>query len=140
MTQRILGLVTLYLKPSTPVAGYSGSSFVKTNRLFPALFLTAFVLGTTTACGSWWLPRAHKIEIQQGNLLPLETVEQVVEGMSRNEVVSLLGEPVTSNYFNSEQWDYIFSINRSGDDPEAKTLTLKFENDRVTSIEKDGFS
>ena len=55
-------------------------------------------------------------------------------------MVSLLGEPVTSNYFNSEQWDYIFSINRSGDDPEAKTLTLKFENDRVTSIEKDGFS
>lgn len=113
---------------------------MKTNRLFPALFLTAFVLGTTTACGSWWLPRAHKIEIQQGNLLPLEAVEQVVEGMSRNEVVSLLGEPVASNYFNSEQWDYIFSINSSGDDPEAKTLILKFENDRVTSIEKNGFS
>ena len=109
-------------------------------RLLPTLLLSAVILSTTTACGSWWLPRAHKIEIQQGNLLPIESVERVVEGMSRSQVISILGEPVASNYFNRQQWDYIYSINRSGDAPAAKTLTLRFENDLVVSIEKDGIT
>ena len=125
---------------STPVSGLRGSCLVIASRLFPTLLLSALILGTTTACGSWWLPRAHKIEIQQGNLLPIEAVEKVMEGMSRNEVESLLGKPVASNYFDRQQWDYIYSINSSGDAPQSKTLTLKFENDRVVSIEKNGLS
>ncbi len=102
--------------------------------------LAAFTLVTTTGCGAWWLPRAHKIEIQQGNLLPPETVAKIAEGMSKNEVVSLLGEPVVTNMFDRQRWDYIYSLNRSGDTPEAKRLTLIFENDRIVSIEKDGLS
>lgn len=106
--------------------------------LLPAL-LGAFIL-TAAGCGSWWLPRPHKIDIQQGNLLPPASVAQIVEGMSKSEVISLLGEPVVSNYFNRQRWDYIYSKNLSGDAPKTKRLTLMFENDRIISIEKDGLS
>lgn len=102
--------------------------------------LGIFTLATTTGCGSWWLPKAHKIEIQQGNLLPEAVVTKIVEGMSKNEVKSLLGEPVATNAFDSQRWDYIYSLNRSGETPEAKTLTLFFENNQVVSIQKNGLS
>ncbi len=106
------------------------------------LLLTALFAGqiTLSGCGAWWLPRAHKIEIQQGNVLPDEAVARIVEGMSKNEVIGVLGEPVISNPGNGTRWDYIYSVNRSGDAPNAKRVTLMFENDRVISIEKDGFS
>ena len=105
--------------------------------LISALFASQIAL---SGCGAWWLPRAHKIEIQQGNMLPDEAVAQIVEGMSRKEVIGVLGEPVIFNPKNGTRWDYIYSVNRSGDSPNARRLTLLFENDRVISIEKDGFS
>ena len=100
------------------------------------LFLSQLSL---SGCGAWWLPRAHKIEIQQGNVLPDEAVASIVEGMTRREVVNILGEPVVFNPKNGVRWDYIYSINSSGDSPDAKRLTIMFENDRVVNIEKDGF-
>ena len=115
---------------------------MRTNSLTKTLLIAFLFTGqaTLTGCGAWWLPRAHKIEIQQGNVLPDDAVARIVEGMSRNEVIGVLGEPVISNPNSSTRWDYIYSVNRSGDTPNAKRLTLTFENDRVVAIEKDGFS
>lgn len=108
-------------------------------RLLLSALLGAFIV-TIAGCGSWWLPRPHKIDIQQGNLLPPASVVKIVEGMSKSEVVAVLGEPVASNFLNRQRWDYIYSQNPSGDTPKTKRLTLIFENDRVVAIEKDGLS
>lgn len=108
-------------------------------RILLSALLGASML-TTTACGSWWLPRPHKIEIQQGNLLPAAAVARITEGMTKSEVIAVLGEPVTTNHFNTQQWDYIYSLSRSGDNPEAKWLTLVFDSDRVVSIDEEGVS
>ncbi len=90
-------------------------------------------------CGSWWLPRAHKIDIQQGNVLPDDAIADVTEGLSRSEVIGLLGSPVANNRNNPNRWDYIYSRNKAGDKPDAKRLTLYFDSDRIVRIEKDGF-
>jgi outer membrane protein assembly factor BamE len=92
-----------------------------------------------SACGSWWLPRAHKIEIQQGNILPDEVVTGITEGMTRTEVVNLLGSPVSESSRTAPRWDYIYSRGKSGNKPAVKRLTLFFENDRIVQIQKDGF-
>ncbi len=106
----------------------------------PQILLIALIpaMASLTACGSWWLPRPHKISIQQGNLLSTEKIEQVKVGMSRGEVVALLGRPITTNQLNKNRWNYIFSLNRSGDKPEVKRLSLDFENDVVAELETDG--
>ena len=100
--------------------------------LIPALF-------SLTACGAWWLPRPHKIDIQQGNLISEELIDQVKVGMSREQVIGLLGRPLTTNQLNPNRWDYIFSINRSGETPEVKRLSLEFDNEVVANLETDGF-
>lgn len=91
------------------------------------------------ACGSWWLPRAHKIDIQQGNILPEEAVTSVTTGMSRLEVENLLGQPVADTGGSPDRWDYIYSINKAGDRPDARRLTVFFDGDRVVNIDKEGF-
>ena len=92
-----------------------------------------------SGCGSWWLPRAHKIDIQQGNVLPDDAVSSIAEGMSPAEVVGLLGRPLTDSSNNPDRWDYIYSLNKSGDKPDAKRITLLFEGGRVSQIVRDGF-
>lgn len=71
--------------------------------------------------------------------MPDADVAKITEGMSRNEVSKVLGGPVINNANNTNRWDYIYTLNRSGDSPNVKRLTLLFENDRVATIEKDGF-
>jgi len=106
-------------------------------RTLPLIILLP-VFTVLSACGSWWLPRPHKIDIQQGNLLSTETVSQIEVGMSKTQVRSLLGASITSNQINPDRWEYIYSINRSGEKPEVQRLSLEFQNDKVASLERDG--
>ncbi len=105
------------------------------------LLLIALIPALTalSACGTWWLPRPHKIDIQQGNLLSSDTISQIKIGMSKGEVIGLLGTPLTSNQINPDRWEYIFSLNRSGEEPNVKRLSLQFQDDVVANLEKDGF-
>lgn len=110
---------------------------MKTRHLLLIALIPAFTI--LSACGTWWLPRPHKIDIQQGNLLSSDNISQIKIGMSKGEVIGLLGTPLTSNQINPDRWEYIYSINRSGEDPEVKRLSLEFQGEVVADLEKDGF-
>jgi len=110
---------------------------MKANKLLLIVLIPLFT--AVSGCGTWWLPRPHKIDIQQGNLLSLESVSQVTVGMNKTQVASLLGRPLTTNRINPELWEYIYSINRSGEKPEVKRLSVTFQNDQVANLERDGF-
>ena len=59
--------------------------------------------------------------------------------MSKNEVATLLGRPITTNQINPDRWEYIFSFNLSGKKPDnVQRLSIQFENDRVVSLDSDG--
>ena len=73
-------------------------------------------ISSLTACGGdpFWLPRAHKITIQQGNLLSESQIGQVTVGMPRADVRSLLGAPVTNTTFHDARWDYYYTSTPAG--------------------------
>jgi len=86
-----------------------------------------------SGCGDpFWLPRAHKIEVQQGNILTAEIVESIEAGMSREEVATLVGVPITVSSFHSNRWDYPFTRGPAGTTIAAKRFSIFFENDIVT--------
>ena len=107
------------------------------NTLATTLVLAGFL--TLSGCGSWWLPRPHRIDIQQGNILSTEDVGQISAGMSKIEVINLIGKPITTSVFDDERWDYIYSPNRSGGTPNSKRFTVFFQNDVVFRVENDGY-
>ncbi len=93
---------------------------------------------TVSACGGdpAWLPRAHKITIQQGNLLSESQVDRLSVGMARSDVRSLLGAPVANTSFHEQRWDYFYTSTPAGQPTQAKRLSLYFENELLGKVDR----
>jgi outer membrane protein assembly factor BamE len=91
--------------------------------LVPALLLAACV---------------YRIDIQQGNLLDEDAIDQVEVGMSRSAVQFLLGTPMVADAFHRERWDYPYYLRRGRSrDIDRRWLVVYFEGDEVVALERD---
>jgi outer membrane protein assembly factor BamE len=96
--------------------------------LFAAL-LAASLLG---AGGCVYRPN-----IQQGNLLKTEDVDQVTVGMTRSQVRYLLGTPMVADPFQPDRWDYIYTLHRGRESKfDRSYFVVHFEGDKVARIDK----
>jgi outer membrane protein assembly factor BamE len=77
----------------------------------------------------------YRLNIQQGNLLERETIEQVEVGMTRSQVQFLLGTPTVSDSFHEDRWDYpyYFRLGRSSDIA-RRWFVVYFDGDRVERV------
>lgn len=78
------------------------------------------------------LPGVHKITIQQGNVITQEMIDKLKPGMSRTQVAFIMGEPVMRNTFNSDRWDYVYSIDAPRYKQEPMRVSLYFTNDLLS--------
>ena len=80
----------------------------------------------------------YRIDIQQGNLLDDEDIDQVEVGMTRSQVQFLLGTPMIADSFHRDRWDYAYYLRR-GRSPDVvqRWVVVHFDNDRVARIERD---
>lgn len=81
---------------------------------------------------------AHKIDIQQGNVVSEEQLSMVQPGMERHQVRQILGTPMLTDPFHPERWDYFFSMKAGREVKERYRATLFFSNDRLIRIERVG--
>lgn len=79
----------------------------------------------------------YRMDVQQGNLLDADQVEQVEIGMTHSQVRFLLGTPMVIDSFDPSRWDYIYSLRRGYSRKiEKRHLIVWFEGDAVTRIEE----
>lgn len=84
----------------------------------------------TTGC-------VYRMDIQQGNLLDAEQVDQVEVGMTRSQVRFLLGTPMVIDIFSADRWDYVYSLRRGHERKVTKHhLVVWFEGDKVARVEE----
>ncbi|MCD9030326.1 outer membrane protein assembly factor BamE [Luteimonas sp. Y-2-2-4F] len=100
------------------------------NVLVPLL-----VAGVLSGCGI-----IYKQPIYQGSLVAPNAVEQLQPGMTRQQVLGLLGSPSIADPFHQQRWDYTASQrnDRLGR-TEIKNFTLWFENDTLARWEGEYF-
>jgi outer membrane protein assembly factor BamE len=80
----------------------------------------------------------YRIDIQQGNLLDEEDIDQVTVGMSRSAVQFLLGTPIMADTFHQSRWDYGYYLRRGrSKDVSQRWVVVYFEDDRVSRIVSD---
>ena len=80
----------------------------------------------------------YRMDIQQGNLLEEETINQVEIGMSRSAVEFLLGTPMVADSFHEGRWDYPYYLRRGRSDQVFRRwVVVYFEGDLVSRIERD---
>ena len=79
----------------------------------------------------------YRMNVQQGNLLDAEQVDQVEVGMTRSQVRFLLGTPMVIDSFNPDRWDYVYRLQRGHQRKvEKRHLVVWFEGDQVARIEE----
>jgi len=99
--------------------------------------LALIALASLAGCSYFQFPGVHKIEIQQGNIITQEMVDQLKPGMTKRQVRFVLGTPLIADPFNQDRWDYFYS-KRHPDGKETKErITVFFEGDILTHIAGD---
>ncbi|MFO1506075.1 MAG: outer membrane protein assembly factor BamE [Lysobacterales bacterium] len=81
----------------------------------------------------------YKVDVQQGNLFDKATVDALKPGMTKRQVLLLMGSPSIISPFDQERWDYVSSIARGRNKMESKDLTLYFKDDALVRIDGDYF-
>ena len=77
----------------------------------------------------------HNIDIQQGNLVTQEMLEQVSTGMDKHQVQGILGTPLIEDPFHANRWDYIYSPNTRKGIENNSHVTLYFDGGTLSRIE-----
>ena len=100
-------------------------------RRRPAALGLVVAMLTLTAC-------VYRIDIQQGNLLDEDVIDQIELGMTRSQVQFLLGTPMISDSFHQDRWDYTYYFRRGRSrDVDQRWFIVFFENEEVVRIDRD---
>lgn len=79
--------------------------------------------------------KPYTAEIDQGNVIEKEEVARVHIGMSKEEVLSVLGTSILHNAFDDNHWIYAYTNQVSGEKITVKRIELKFtKQGRLTDI------
>ena len=107
------------------------SKLVLTAALFTALTTTL------VACKNFAFPGVEKIEIEQGNIVTQEMVDQLQPGMTREQVRFILGTPLVVDTFNNNRWDYVYRLDDRHNPVESKQISVFFDNDSLVRFTGD---
>ena len=83
------------------------------------------------------LPSVYKIDIQQGNVITQEMIDQLRPGLTKRQVQYVMGTPMIEDTFNQSRWDYVYSYQPGGEKRQQESISLFFENDLLTHFEGD---
>ncbi len=101
------------------------------------ILIAVLLLG---GCGKVPLPPGiapYKIDIQQGNYVTQEMLAKLKPGMTRSQVRFALGTPLLVDPFRTDRWDYVYTLQKSGELTEQRVVTVIFRGDALERIEGD---
>lgn len=80
----------------------------------------------------------YTLEIQQGNIVDQNMVDQLRPGMNKRQVLYIMGSPMLVDAFHKNRWDYIYSDKpKEDEDKVQKEISLFFENDQIVGVRGD---
>jgi len=104
-------------------------------KLLKLLCVLLIALNCTILSGC--LIKPYQVDVQQGNILKQDDVNQIKPGMSKNEVESILGEPMLRNSFDSDNWTYVYTNQINGGAIEHKCVVMHFVGNRLVSAKSE---
>ena len=76
---------------------------------------------------------AYKVDVQQGNVLTKETMENLKVGMSNRQVAALLGTPLVQDPFRNNRWDFVYSMTKGNTNEQQYSYVSLFFLDKKLS-------
>lgn len=96
------------------------------------ILLLSLLLMAITACSNIGFPGVYRIDVEQGNIVTQEMIDQLKPGMNRRQVRFILGTPLLEDSFNQARWDYLFLIRNGNNTIEEERLTVFFDGDQLS--------
>lgn len=82
-----------------------------------------------------WIFSPYRPDIQQGNFVSQEMLDQLKVGQTRDQVRFILGSPMLNDAFHEDRWDYPFYLARGNGELTTSRVTVFFKDDRVERFE-----
>jgi outer membrane protein assembly factor BamE len=111
------------------------------NRRITLASLLVAALLTQACTAPSWLPgslRPYRPDVQQGNIITKDMVEQLRTGMTRDQVRFLLGTPMLSDIFHQDRWDYPYVLlHRRTGETQIRRLYVVFQDGKLVRYASD---
>jgi len=98
------------------------------------------LLGLLVGCnnfGSMDFPGVYKISIPQGNIITQDMIDQLRPGMSKRQVMFVMGTPLIRDPYNQDRWDYVYNFQPGGGVRGQERISVLFEDDGLVSFSGD---
>lgn len=82
--------------------------------------------------------KPYRPDIQQGNIINNSDLREIRYGMSKQEVLFILGTPMVIDPFNEQRWDYFYSNrNQNKSQTSQRLITALFDGDSLVELKGD---
>ena len=123
------------IRPKAYESNYKNHYHMHKLVYFLLLSLSLLISGCTSL-----LPEPHKLDIQQGNKIKQDDLSKLKIGMTRKQVLFILGTPLLKDGFHNNRWDYIDYFKPGKSEVIQSRLSLIFDNDRLISIDDSHYT
>lgn len=102
------------------------------------LMLTGLTFLGLVALAGCSFPGVYKIDIQQGNVVSQDMIDQLRPGMTRRQVRFIMGNPLITDTFHANRWDYLYSLQPGGGARQQERISLVFDgSDQLVGLSGD---
>ncbi|MCC6074237.1 outer membrane protein assembly factor BamE [Pseudomonas sp. GCM10022188] len=102
------------------------------------LMLTGLTFLGLAALAGCSFPGVYKIDIQQGNVVTQDMIDQLRPGMTQRQVRFIMGNPLITDTFHARRWDYLYSIQPGGGVRQQERISLVFDaNEQLVGLAGD---
>ena len=105
----------------------------KVSRTFNYILIFLMLSG----CSLSRFPGVYRINIEQGNILTQEMIDQLKPGMTQRQVKFILGTPLVRDSLNQNRWDYRYLLRIGNETLKESLVTIYFDGDNLSNIEGD---
>lgn len=95
------------------------------------------LLGGCGNLGSMDFPGVYKISIPQGNIITQDMVDQLRPGMTKRQVIFVMGTPLVRDPYHQDRWDYVYNFQPGGGERGQERLAVIFEDGELVSLSGD---
>ena len=106
-----------------------------TLRLLTFIVLPFIISACSTIASD--VPFVYEIDIDQGNVVDQDMVNQLRPEMTKRQVIYIMGSPLLIDPFKNNRWDYIYSEQPGGEDRIQQRIALFFSGDSLVHVGGD---
>lgn len=110
-------------------------------KIVCSLALTAILTGCSwPSMPDFSIPKMlsiYKYDIQQGNMITQDMVDQLKPGMTKSQVRFVMGTPLIADTFSQDRWDYYYSLEPAQGEEVRERVIILFENGLLVGLRGD---